>query len=360
MRKTVGFVAVVSGLLIALPAFAQSAPAPAGQPATPAPAGQPAPPATSQDSPSTDSADPKLAEAKQRYERGLQLYSEQNFEAARVEFERAYSLAPTYKILYNIGLCHEQLGDYVQALTALQKYLEVGGTQLSEARRSEVAKELAQIRPRIARVTVKTNVEGAEVLVDDQCSTEATSGVQNCGPLQQATRELLVNPGRRRITLRKNGYLPETSIITVAGSDKTDVKIELRELPKGYVEKKQNPWTVPTVVGWGATGVAAITAGIVGVLALNAKDDQKAKLAEPNATADDLKSARDKTTTLSGVTDALLITTGVFAVASAFFTIRMISTNRAKGPEAPPPATASARTLDLRVGPTSLGAVGTF
>src|SRR5687767_10382569 len=101
----------------------------------------------------TKGGDPaKMEEARQRYQRGLQLFNEANYEAARVEFERAYQLAPSYKILYNIGLCYEQLGDYVQAQSTLQRYLEIGGAEISEERRSEVAKELAQIRPRIAKV----------------------------------------------------------------------------------------------------------------------------------------------------------------------------------------------------------------
>src|SRR5262245_52890005 len=47
----------------------------------------------------------KMAEARQRFERGLALFEEKNFEAARVELERAYEIAPTWKLLYNIGLC---------------------------------------------------------------------------------------------------------------------------------------------------------------------------------------------------------------------------------------------------------------
>ena len=42
----------------------------------------------------------KMEEARERFERGLQLFDEKNFEAARVELERAYDIAPTWKLLY--------------------------------------------------------------------------------------------------------------------------------------------------------------------------------------------------------------------------------------------------------------------
>src|SRR5256885_16109878 len=97
-----------TAMFIGVPASAQHQSL--AQAATPTPTG-PGP------SPSSDPA--KMEGARQRYQRGLQLFNEPNFEAARVEFERAYQLAPSYKILYNIGLCYEQLGDYVQAQSTL-------------------------------------------------------------------------------------------------------------------------------------------------------------------------------------------------------------------------------------------------
>ena len=270
------------------------------------------------------SDDAKKEEARQRYQRGLQLFNEANYEAARVEFERAYQLAPSYKILYNIGLSYGQLGDYVQAQTTLQKYLEQGGAEISEERRSEVAKELAQIRPRVARVTVKTNVPGAELLVDDICGTEAVSGNVNCGVLDGTSREILINPGRRRMTLRKDGYLPETQTFSIAGSDNIDVVLTLKPLPKGYVEKKTNPYVLPMWIGWGVTAAGAITAGIAGVLTMNAADDQDAARARFGTSRQELDDAMDKTRTLATVTDVALIGTAVAAGASAYFTIRAL------------------------------------
>src|SRR5438105_150249 len=42
-------------------------------------------------------------EAAMRFKRGLELYEEQDFPNALIEFRRAYELQPSYKILYNLG-----------------------------------------------------------------------------------------------------------------------------------------------------------------------------------------------------------------------------------------------------------------
>ncbi len=312
-RGTVVAIGLASSLvLMAAPAVAQDAPKPVGD----APTGDAPKPA--------DAPDAKMEEARMRYQRGLQLFNEGNYEAARVEFERAYQLAPTFKLLYNIGLSYEQLGDYVQAQVTLTKYLEQGGSEISEERRKEVEKELAQIRPRIARVVVIANVPGAQVTIDDNCGNEAPAGIATCGPMAEK-REVLVNPGRRRFTLRKDGYLPETQVVTVAGSDRIELKMNLKELPKGSVEKKSNPHVLPMGIAWGVTVAGATTAIITGVLANKAADDRQAAVDRFGATRDEIDDLQSKTRTLATVSDVFWIGTGVAALAGGYFTYRMLT-----------------------------------
>jgi tetratricopeptide (TPR) repeat protein len=266
----------------------------------------------------------KLDEARQRYERGLQLYNESNFDAARVEFERAYQLAPSYKILYNIGLSYEQLGDYVQAQSTLVRYLEAGGAEISAERRAEVKKELAQIQPRIAKVTVQTNVPGSELMVDDQCSADANTGKVNCGALDNGTRVVLMNPGRRRVTVKKDGYLPQTEVLTVAGSDQVAVNVNLKSLPK-YTEKKKNPWLLPTIIGWSVTGAGTIMWVVGSLEAKSASEDQKTALNKFPTNRSTLNSAHDKMKTWDHVADGFLIGSAVAAGVSTYLTIRAVT-----------------------------------
>jgi hypothetical protein len=293
-----------------------------------------------------------IAEARKRYDSGLKLYEDGNYEASRIEFERAMSLAPSYRILYNIGLAYKQLNNYVDALTAFERYLSEGGAEVPADRRTAVTKEIAEIRPRIARVTVTANVPGADIAIDDVAIGKA--------PL---AAPIAVNPGVRKISAAARGHLPATKTITVGGSEKVDVVLDLQILPTEtkFVERKSNPWTVPTVIGWSATGAGVVATTIFGVLALGAKKDQEKTNANFGSTKDERDSARTKTTTLSTVTDVLGITTVVFAGASVYMTIKMLGAKSGEleptGEPAKPPQASS---FDLKVGPTGMFATGTF
>jgi len=311
-----------------------------------------APSAQAQTTPSSSGVGDPVERARVHYERGLQLFNEENYDAALFEFERAYELAPSYKILYNMGRIQRQQNNYAAALRSYARYLKEGGTGIPPERKAEVEKEVAVLRPRTAEITVIVNIDGADVNSDDipVCTATIESSCVGKSPLASP---IVVNPGRHKITGVKTGYASATSLVSVVGSDKITVKLELVSLtqPKEY----QNPWTIPMVVGWSATGAAAITGGIFSILAVKAKDDQQNKLNTFGSTQSDLSDARDKTKTLSTVSDILWITTGVFALASGYMTIRWLGARHPSGerePGAAPPA------AELHVTPA--GAFGTF
>lgn len=332
----------------ASPAFAQP---PAKAPASKGP---------STTAPSAESADP-VERARVHYERGLQLFNEENYDAALFEFERAYELAPSYKILYNMGRIQRQQNNYAAAMRSYERYLREGKEGVPAERRKEVEGELAILKPRVALVTVKVNIDGADVYSDDipVCTATIESSCVGKSPL---LTPIIVNGGRHKITATKQGYAPATSLISVVGSDAIEVKLDLVSYDRPQAPAA-NPWTIPTIAGWTATGLAGAASIITGILALDAKDKQDAKLSDPTATQDDLKSARDKTQTLSGVTDVLFISTAVFAGVSTYFTIRMLG---AKHKEAGKPATAAMAAtppkpaVDVKVSPFGFAATGTF
>src|SRR5438105_2983977 len=73
-------------------------------------------------------------QAKAHFKNGTDLYDENNFRGALVEFQRAYELAPSYKILFNIGQVDMELQDYAGAMTAYARYLREGGPDVSADR----------------------------------------------------------------------------------------------------------------------------------------------------------------------------------------------------------------------------------
>ncbi|MCZ7680629.1 MAG: hypothetical protein M5U28_18420 [Sandaracinaceae bacterium] len=66
------------------------------------------------------------AEARTRFERGLELFEEQRYDAALAELSRAYELAPNWRVLFNIARSHAFLGRAVEAVAWYERFLSEG------------------------------------------------------------------------------------------------------------------------------------------------------------------------------------------------------------------------------------------
>ncbi len=311
LRSRVLAGAALTGLvaLTATPSFAQAPPAakPAAAPAAPA---------------ASASSDP-VERARIHYERGLQLFNEENYDAALFEFDRAYELAPSYKILYNMGRIQRQQNNYAAAMRSYARYLREGGANVPSDRKAEVEREIAVLKPRVALLTVTVNVDAADVYADDipVCTATIESSCVGKSPL---AAPIIVNGGRHKITATKKGYAPATALVSVVGTDAIDVKLELVSYDRPAVAAT-NPWKLPAIIGWGVTGAGLITAGVTGFLTAKAADDQDAANARFGATRQELDDAKDKRQTLGTVTDAFLIGSAVTAGISTYLTIKAFS-----------------------------------
>lgn len=299
------------------------------------------------------------AEARTRYKKGLDLFEEGAFDAALTELQRAYDLAPSYKILYNVALVYLQLNDYAGALRNFKKYLDDGGKKIDQKRRAEIDKEIQKLQARVASIELSVNVEGAEVSVDDLDVGET--------PLDTP---LIVNAGKRKISVQKSGYATVTKVVVVAGGDKKQLSLELRtgstpaqpaakgagtpssgkpDQPKPKDEPRRKiPW-----LWWGVTGGLAAGTTVAGVLTLGAQKDLDDKKQHPSG-KDTLDDAATKTRTLAIVTDVLLVGTIAAGGYASYLTF-------IKKPEDPKQdKAADKREVWLGVGPTSVSFAGTF
>jgi hypothetical protein len=177
-------------------------------------------------------------EAKTRFLKGVKLQEEGSLEAAIIEFERAYDLAPNYRVLYNIAVVYRDKGDKAAALRSFERYLADGGTELDAKRKKDVDGEIARLRDLVAYVTIKANVAGADVTLDDF-------------PIGKTpiSKVIYVNVGRRKLEISKDGYKGDQKIVTLAGGDRPTIEFTLKEI------KKEPPPPIPT-----ATAVPTATA----------------------------------------------------------------------------------------------------
>jgi hypothetical protein len=297
----------------------------------------------------------ELAEARTRYKKGLDLYQDGAFDAALIELQRAYELAPSYKILYNVALVDLQLNDFAGALKNFRQYLEEGGKKVDAKRRAEVDKEIEKLVGRVATVTISTNVDGAEVMVDDLKVGET--------PLD---KPMLVSAGKRKITLSKDGYVSVSRVVVVAGGDAKTLELKLRTPAEAKAASDKKPATsggttpkhaeespsrpVPWL-WWGITGGLAAGTTVAGVLTLGAESDLDKKKQHP-ATKQALDDAASKTRTLAIVTDVFLV--GTLAVGGYATYLTFFSDDKAD------PTAEKKAAWGLAVGPTSVSVAGSF
>ena len=312
--------------------------------------------ASAQPPPSPAAARAAKQEAATRFRKGLELYGDGDFQAALIEFRRAYELAPSYQVLYNIGQVYFQLQDYAGALTSLERYLAEGGAGVPASRRADVEKDIAKLRQRVAHIDVWTSVEDAEVVLDD-------------APLGKTPfpKPLLVSAGKHKLTATKSGRVSATKVFEIASGDTLKIALELPDsapppAPAPEAPARASASTSPEPhgssgsllwLGWVATGALAVGAGVTGGLALASSSDLATKRETAGTARADLDAASSKTRTLAIISDVCTASAVVAGGVTLYFTL----TSPAK-----PKDDAKTASGDVRLGvrPGGLSLTGSF
>jgi PEGA domain len=156
------------------------------------------------------------AEAKKHYDRAMELNEDGQVAEAVIELKRCYELSPHHTVLYNLGQAYITLAKPVEAVAALQRYLDEGGKAIKPARRAEVAQEIARQKTRIATLDIRGLPEGALVTIDGDDVGKA--------PLAAPVR---VGVGKHVVAATAAGYEPGEAKIEIAGEDSGVVELKL-------------------------------------------------------------------------------------------------------------------------------------
>lgn len=307
----------------------------------------------------------QIAEAKQRYEKAVKLYEDEgSVQAALAEFERAYELAPNYKVLYNIGQAARMQRDYAAALQAFEAYLRDsnGGAKLPKARVAEVEREITQLKTYVATLTVDVDTDGATVTLDGV--------VLGLSPLPHA---FVLNPGRVKIAATRDGRTG-ASAVTLVGGEAPRVTIALPSAAPTPVAtaapsaapttpsdpvvpppaaKPRSPTRPLTYLSFGIASALGVGAGLSGFAALRASNDLgDTRYAGPNAPANAgslQKQARQLSLTSDILAGGAVVAASVGIV--SLFLPTSVGGNGSK---------TTARGLQPYVAPTGAGLFGNF
>jgi hypothetical protein len=225
------------------------------------------------DGPAATAPSPEaIAQARPHFTRGVKLYEEGDFRAALIEFNRAYTLAPNWAVLYNVGQSYYQLRDYANALGTLSTYEAQGGPDIPATRRVEVDREIEELRSRSAHVAITSNTNGVNVTVDDL----------EMGQTPLAAPEL-VGEGRHTFRATKAGYAPVSQVVDIAGGDNIKVSLDLAppltsSAAPGSTASPSAEHAAsyaPAIVSLGVGGAGLALGAVFGILAVGEKSSLK-------------------------------------------------------------------------------------
>ncbi|HYQ16067.1 MAG TPA: tetratricopeptide repeat protein, partial [Polyangiaceae bacterium] len=158
--------------------------------------------------------------ARTHFSQGLKLYKDGDFDAALVQFERAYAIKANFKVLYNIAQSYFELHQYVEARDALARYLKDGEGNIEPERKTAVENDLSDLQRRIAHLKLTVNVQGATVYVDGK-----RVGVT---PLPAA---IDVNEGQRTLSIEAADRGSKQRVVRVAGGEEQAINVDFEAAP---------------------------------------------------------------------------------------------------------------------------------
>jgi hypothetical protein len=266
--------------------------------------------------------EPRVEEARERFRRGIGFYQEGDYRLALIEFERAYELVPSYRVLFNIGQVAISLGQFARARIALERYLGEGGAGIDDARRESVQRDLEMLGRRTATIELRAVSPEAEVLIDDRPLADYRVG-----------DTIVLDAGEHRVRVVQKKYLPGERRFTLAGGENLVLAIELNAEPpakqtrdvvaSGQIPRPDSPKTSPTLAlarsgSWIATGLlvgSTAATGIVGAIKAAELNELRSK---PNPDVDSLRQTADQAHTFLVASDVLLAASGTALAASLF------------------------------------------
>jgi hypothetical protein len=213
--------------------------------------------------------DAAVAEAKARFEEGLELADAGKHEPARLKFQQAWAVFKSPAVLYNLARSEQLTGHDLEALEHFRLFAKVSATdvKITDAMREKAKQNATELATKVGQVDIDVP-PAARVSVDGKA-------------LEETPKEPVpVAPGRHRIEASFEGKLKAVTVECAAGAV-VKAKIDFdaggtTEPPP--VEPDRPFWTTGRIVGvsLGVAGLAGIGTGIGFALRAGSKSDDAA------------------------------------------------------------------------------------
>jgi len=177
-----------------------------------------APPAIADPAPTPE----EVQQAQARWSEGKAFFDRGNFEAARVAFKQAYTIVPHPAFLQNLGEAELRTGRAVDAARHFTLFLRSSSSG-SPTQRELVKKSLKKASEKLGSLVIETNVDDAELRVDDEVVGQSPLG----------SFQWFVEPGRHTVTARREGYLEGSQTVEVQAGPSKSVFVRVQRVVSG-------------------------------------------------------------------------------------------------------------------------------
>jgi hypothetical protein len=177
----------------------------------------------------------------------------------------------------------------------------------------------------------------------------------------------VVDAGEHNLETRKPGFYTKSSLITLAGRDRVDVKLELVKVSEAQTPNlvatptlsravSKEPNRTPALIGWSATGALALTAGITGYLAIKKANQLESMRSDYGVTTAQLDNAKHSASTLFAISDITTVAAAVAGGVSLYLTLSKPGEHPVEplNPKSPAPQ------VSLGIEPSGVHLRGTF
>lgn len=170
------------------------------------------------DKPAAPAAADDATRAKELFKTAQRLYKEARYADAIAKFEEAYVLKPSPVIIYNIGKCHEQLGDVPKAMRSYRDYLRL----------SPDAKDRDTVSDAIANLERRLKEKGLQQLL--VFADPPTALIEVDGKLLgNSPASIELTAGNHKLVVKADGYEPTERAFVMQTARATEMTINLRK-----------------------------------------------------------------------------------------------------------------------------------
>ncbi|MCC6620845.1 MAG: PEGA domain-containing protein [Deltaproteobacteria bacterium] len=168
------------------------------------------------------------------YKEGQELFRKELYSAAIQAFEKAHKLVAHPANLYNIARSYEKLGDADNCVKRYDEYVDFYKRQNN----GQDPKDIVDVRASVAkcrllqrpRISIGSEPDGAKVYIDDKEKL-----------LGQTPYETTLDPGRYKIMLDLDGYVPFEETFEVRAGEPVNLRFRLEKFQRvGKIRVKAN------------------------------------------------------------------------------------------------------------------------